>query len=217
MVGSGCYCRRGPGRGDKCQRRALFKKTCSFLAVFFYVRYAVSYRDLEAIMAERGADVDHATLSRWVVKFSPMVAAESQRRTSATSRSWRIDETHIKVKGVWTYLYRAVDKRGRTLDFMLFEHRDEAAATGFFARALTNNGWPKKVVIDKSGANLAGLETLNWRLILQGWFWLIDICCVKYLNNIIKQDHRFIKARKRGSVRNAEKSSFRENRIRSII
>jgi len=86
-----------------------------------------------------------------------------------------------------------VDKYGKTLDFVLSEHRDEAAATDFFAHVITNNGWPEKVVIDKSGANLAGLENLNWLLILRGWFWLIDIFQVKYLNNIIEQDHRFIK------------------------
>ncbi len=144
-------------------------------------------------MAERGVDVDHATLSRWVVKFAPMGAAEAQRRKSSTSRSWRTDETYIKVKGVWMYLYRAVDKHGKTLDFMLSERRDEAAATAFFAGAIRTNGWPDKVVIDKSGANHAGLENLNWLLILKGWFWMIDILQVKYLNNIIEQDHRFIK------------------------
>ncbi len=81
-----------------------YPKDVILFAVFFYVRYAVSYRDLEVIMAERGVDVDHATLSRWVVKFAPMVAAEAQRRKSATDRSWRMDETYTKVKGVWTYM-----------------------------------------------------------------------------------------------------------------
>jgi len=104
-----------------------------------------------------------------------------------------MDETYIKVKGRWTYLYRAVDKHGKTLDFMLSERRDEAAATAFFARTIKNNGWPEKVVIDKSGANLAGLQNMNWLLLIQGWFWLIEILQVKYLNNIIEQDHRFIK------------------------
>jgi putative transposase len=153
--------------------------------VFFYVRYAVSYRDLEEIMAERGVNVDHATLNRWVVKYSPLIAREAHRRTSAASSSWRMDETYIKVKGKWTYLYRAVDKHGKTLDFMLSEHRDEDVASTFFARIIGNNGWPEKVVIDKSGANLAGLQNMNW-------FWLIEILQVKYLNNIIEQDHSFI-------------------------
>ena len=79
-------------------------------AVFFYVRYAVSYRDLEEIMAERGIQVDHATLNRWVVKYSPDIAKAAQMRKQPTAGSWRMDETYIKVKGKWAYLYRAVDK-----------------------------------------------------------------------------------------------------------
>ena len=92
-------------------------------AVFFYVRYAVSYRDLEEIMAERGVAVDHATINRWVVKFSPLIAANPQARKRATANSWRMDETYIKLKTKWTYLYRAVDREGQTLDFMLSERR----------------------------------------------------------------------------------------------
>jgi putative transposase len=103
------------------------------------------------------------------------------------------DETYIKVKGKWTYYYRAIDKFGKTLDFMLYEHRDEAAATAFFTRAISNNGFPDRVVIDKSGANFAGLQNMNCLLILSGWFWRIEVLQVKYLNNTIEQDHRFIK------------------------
>ena len=80
-----------------------------------------------------------------------------------------------------------------SLDFMLSERRNEDAASAFFARTIAKNGWPEKVVIDKSGANLAGLQNMNWLLLFHGWFWLIDILQVKYLNNIIEQDHRFIK------------------------
>ncbi|KHA54068.1 Mobile element protein [Sulfitobacter geojensis] len=162
-------------------------------AVFFYVRYAVSYRDLEEIMAERGVNVGHATLNRWVVKYAVLIAAAAQQRKSATARSWRMDETYIRVKGNWTYLYRAVDRDGQTLDFMLSERRDEVAATKFFRRTIDRNGWPDKVVIDKSGANMAGLDNMNIALILVGWCWLIEVVQVKYLNNLIEQDHRFIK------------------------
>jgi putative transposase len=170
-----------------------YPKEVILYAVFFYVRYAVSYRDLEEIMAERGVNLDHATLNRWVVKYSPMIALQAKRRKSKPSGSWRMDETYIKVKGQWMYFYRAVDTYGKTLDFMLSERRDEAAATDFFARTVENNGWPGKVVIDKSGANLAGLQNMNMLLLLHGWFWLIEVLQVKYLNNIIEQDHRFIK------------------------
>ncbi len=150
-----------------------YPKDVILYAVFFYVRYSVSYRDLEEILAERGVAIDHATLNRWVVKYSPLLACQAQRRKSGTSSSWRMDETYIQVKGKCTYFYRTVDKFGKTLDFMLSEHRDETAATAFFARLIKNNGWPEKVAIDKSDANLAGLQNINWLLLLHGWFWLI--------------------------------------------
>lgn len=170
-----------------------YPKAVILYAVFFYVRYGVSYRDLEEIMAERGVEVDHATLNRWVVKYAPLIADAAQQCKAETARSWRMDETYIKVKGKWTYLYRAVDRDGQTLDFMLSERRDEAAATKFFGRTIERNGWPDKVVIDKSGANQAGLDNMNIALVLIGWCWLVEVLQVKYLNNVIEQDHRFIK------------------------
>jgi len=173
---------------------AHFPKDVILYAVFFYVRYAVSYRDLEEIMAERGVNVDHATLNGWVAKYSPLIAKEAHRRKARTNRSWRMDETYIKVKGKWCYYFRAVDKAGKTLDFMLCEKRDEAAATAFLRRAIGNNGFPDRVVIDKNGSNMAGLNNINMSLLWNGWFWMIDVLPVKYLNNIIEQDHRFIKA-----------------------
>jgi putative transposase len=170
-----------------------YPKDVILYAVFFYVRYAVSYRDLEEIMAERGVDVDHATLNRWVVKYSPMIASQAQRQKSKTGSSWRMDETYIKVKGRWTYYYRAVDKNGKTLDFMLSEQRDAKAARRFFKQAIETNDLPDKVVIDKSGANLAGLLWTNVILKFENGSKLIKILQVKYLNNIVEQDHRFIK------------------------
>lgn len=161
-------------------------------AVYFYVRFGVSYRDLEEIMGERGVCVDHVTLNRWVEKYAGAIADEADRRKAPTAQSWRMDETYIKVKGKWAYLYRAVDKHGQTLDFMLSERRDEAAATAFFVKAIVNNGSPDKIVIDKSGSNIAGLFNINCLLVLNGWCRLIDVLQVKYLNNIIEQDHRFI-------------------------
>lgn len=107
--------------------------------------------------------------------------------------SWRVDETYIQVKGQWVYLYRAVDKFGDTVDFMLSEKRDEAAATAFFKQAIDNNGLPKKVVMDKSGANYAGLENINILLMLAGIISFVEILQIKYLNNLVEQDHRFIK------------------------
>jgi putative transposase len=170
-----------------------FPKLVILFAVFFYVRYAVSYRDLEEIMAERSVVVDHATLNRWVVKYAPLIAAQAQARKRPTASSWRMDETYIKVKGRWTYLYRAVDRNGETLDFMLSDRRDLAAARRFFRRAIAANGVPDRVVIDKSGANLAGLQAVNVILKFTGTGKTINILQVKYLNNILEQDHRFIK------------------------
>jgi putative transposase len=170
-----------------------YPKDVILYAVFFYVRYAVSYRDLEEIMEERSVEVDHATLNRWVVKYSPMIASEAQKRKSPTNSSWRMDETYIKVKGKWVYYYRAVDKNGKTLDFMLSEKRDAKSARRFFKQAIDNNDVPAKVVIDKSGANLAGLLWTNVMLNFQNGSKRIEILQVKYLNNIMEQDHRFIK------------------------
>ena len=112
-------------------------------------------------MQERGVDVDHATVNLWVVKYSPLIAANAQAKKRSTAVSWRMDETYIKVRGKRTYLYRAVDRDGQTLDFMLSKRRDTAAARRFFKQAIGTNGVPDRVVIDRSGTNLAGLQSLN--------------------------------------------------------
>jgi putative transposase len=170
-----------------------FPKDVILYAVFFYVRYGVSYRDMEEIFAERNVKVDHSTLNRWVIKYSSSLALAAKKNKRAVATSWRMDETYIQVKGQWVYLYRAVDKLGDTVDFMLSQKRDEAAATAFFKQAIDNNGFPKKVVMDKSGANYVGLENINFLLMLAGLISFVEILQVKYLNNLIEQDHRFIK------------------------
>ena len=170
---------------------AHFPKDIILYAVFFYVRYGVSYRDLEEIMAERGVKVDHATLNRWVIDYSPLIAAEAKKRKRPVASSWRMDETYVKVKGQWVYLYRAVDKFGATIDFMVSEHRDEAAATAFFKQAIDANGFPSKVVMDKSGANYAGIENINMLLMLAGLICFIEICQVKYLNNLAQWERSY--------------------------
>ena len=173
---------------------AQYPKDVILFAVFFYVRYGVSYRDLEEIMGERGVSVDHTTLNRWVKNYSSAIAGAARRRKKSCDRSWRMDETYIKVKGAWVYLYRAVDKHGKTLDFMLSQRRNKPAATKFFARALEVNGLPRKIVI---GANTAGIKAINKMLKGFGCPVQIEMVRRKYLNNIVEQDHRFIKRRTR--------------------
>ncbi|WP_282029611.1 IS6 family transposase [Paracoccus marcusii] len=174
-----------------------FPKDVILHAIFFYLRYGVSYRDLEEIMAERGVTVDHATLSRWVERYAGQVAEDARRRKRPTDRSWRMDEPYIKVKGRWVYLYRAVDKFGKTLDFMLSERRNKPAAIKFFARAMEVNGLPRKIVIDKSAANTEGIKVINRMLKRFGCPVPIEMVRIKYLNNLVEQDHRFIKRRVR--------------------
>jgi len=156
--------------------------------VRWYVAYALSYRDLEEMMTERGISVDHSTIQRWVVKYSPLLEQEFKKHKRPVGSSWRMDETYIKIKGQWKYLYRAVDKEGNTIDFLLTAKRDKKAALRFFKKAIGANGLPEKVNMDKSGANKAGLEAYNEANDVE-----IEIRQNKYLNNRIEQDHRGIK------------------------
>ena len=117
-----------------------FPKCIVLQAVYWYLRYALSYRDIEELMQERGVDVDHATLQRWVVKYTPMVEANIRKKKQTVGRSWRMDETYIKIKGQWYYLYRAVDKEGNTIDFLLTKKRDTKAAKRFLIKAIGSNG-----------------------------------------------------------------------------
>ncbi len=113
------------------------------------------------MLKERGLEVDHSTLQRWVVEYSPQLEKEFRKHKKAVGRSWRMDETYIKVKGVWHYLYRAVDKVGQTIDFYLSPHRDAASAKRFFQKSISSSGKPEKVNIDKSGSNTASLNNIN--------------------------------------------------------
>jgi len=172
-----------------------FPKSIILQAVFWYLRYSLSYRDIEELMAERGVEVDHATIQRWVVKYTPLLETELRKRKKMVGVSWFMDETYIKVKGKWHYLYRAVDKENKTIDFMLTKKRDKRAAKRFFDKAIKANGSPVKINIDKSGSNCSAIQAYNQE---QGSG--IEIRQVKYLNNIIEQDHRFIKRRIRGML-----------------
>ncbi|UIF88077.1 IS6 family transposase (plasmid) [Cupriavidus necator] len=175
------------------------------LCVRWYVAYSLSLRDLEEMMAERGIEVDHSTVHRWVIKLLPMLEKAFRRRQRPVGNSWRMDETYILVKGQWKYLYRAVDKAGKTIDFLLRARRDTAAARRFFEKAIAQNGAPKTVTVDKSGANLAALQAINAERETT-----IKIRQNKYLNNLVEQDHRGIKRRVRPML---EFQNFRCARI----
>ena len=161
-------------------------------AVYFKLRFTLSYRDVEELMSIRGIKVDHSTIQRWVFKFSKEVEKNMHKRKKQVCDSWRMDETYIKVKGRDMYLYRAVDKYGNTVDFLLTKRRQKMSAQKFFNKAIGNNGKPRIVNIDKSGSNSSAILTVNKRSLSTK---KIKIRKVKYLNNIIEQDHRRIKRR----------------------
>jgi transposase-like protein len=144
------------------------------------------------MMAERGVIVDHATIHRWALKILPALAAAFRSRKRPVGKSWRMDETYIKVRGRWKYLYRAVDRDGETVDFLLTARRDEAAARRFLERAIDRHGKPGTITIDKSGANTAAINSYN-----ADHETAIKLRQCKYLNNIVEQDHRAIKRRTR--------------------
>jgi len=162
------------------------------LFVYMKCRFSLSYRDLEEMASIRGAVIDHATLQRWLIRFAPLIDKEVRKRKKPTGNSWRMDETYIKINGKWVYLYRALDSHGNTIEFLLRKYRDAVAAKAFFRKAFKNNGVPDKVVIDKSGSNTCALNDFNESR-PEGQ--KIEIRQNKYLNNIIEQDHRFIKKR----------------------
>ena len=160
--------------------------------VRWYLKYALSYKNLEEIMAERGINVDHTTIMRWVHQYSPEMEKRIRRQLRPTNDSWRVDETYIKVKGEWKYFYRAVDSTGDTIDFMLSAKRNRKAAKRFFKNALSSNHnqIPRVVTVDKNPAYPIAINELKNDKILPK---NVGIRQIKYLNNIIEQDHRSIK------------------------
>ena len=154
--------------------------------VRWYAAYPLSLRHIEEMMQERGVFVDHATVHRWAIKILPVLAAVFRRRKRPVSTSWRMDETDIKVAGQWKYLYRAVDRDGHTIDFLLRAKR--VAARRFLERAIDLPGVPEKITIDKSGANTAAIQSVQADSGAD-----IEMRQIKYLNNIVEQDHRAIK------------------------
>src|SRR5436305_3199170 len=171
-----------------------FQADIILLCVRWYLRYALSYRDLQEMMLERGLHVDHTTIYRWVQQYAPELERRCRPHLKGTNDSWRVDETYVKVKKVWMYLYRAVDSQGNTLEFLLSEARDAEAAKCFFAKTLAapHTTTPRVINVDKNAAYPKAFKEL------QDEGALADSCelrPVKYLNNMAEQDHRFIKRR----------------------
>jgi transposase, IS6 family len=158
----------------------------------WYLRYALSYRDVEEMMSERGLSVDHTTIFRWVQEYAPEIDKRSHPHLKQTNDSWRVDETDVKVKGKWMSLYRAVDSTGQTLDFLLNQTRSSRAAKRFFRKALgrPNITAPRVINVDKNAAYIGAINDLKKEeLLSETW----RRRPTKYMNNIVEQDHRFIK------------------------
>ena len=161
-------------------------------AVRWYLMFPISYRDLELMLADRGVEVDHTTIFRWIQAYAPELEKRIRPHLRPSNGSWRVDETYVKVKGRWTYLYRAVDSCGQTIDFLLAAKRDTAAAKRFFRKALeqphTVN--PRTITVDKNPTYPRAVTEMK----SDGELWRRSrLRQVKYLNNIVEQDHRRVK------------------------
>jgi transposase-like protein len=166
------------------------------LCVSWILRYGLSYRDLEEMMVVHGMQPDHSTIWHWVKAYAKLLADKIRRKAKRPNVSWRVDETYIKVRGKWCYLYRAVDSEGQTVDFWFSSKRDAAAAERFFKRALQKAPeCPAKITTDKNAAYPLAIESLKAKgLVPEATVHRTN----KYLNNIIEQDHRRIKRVLRG-------------------
>ncbi|AJG79516.1 MULTISPECIES: IS6 family transposase [Bacillus cereus group] len=169
------------------------------LTVRWYLRYNLSFRDLVEMMEEQGLFLAHTTIMRWVHQYGPEFDNRIRRHLKQTNNSWRVDETYIKVKGQWMYLYRAVDSEGNTIDFYLSKSRNHKAAKRFFKKALQSFhvSKPRVITVDKNPAYPIAIEQLKKE---KGIPIGTKIRRIKYLNNIVEQDHRFIKKRIRSML-----------------
>jgi len=169
-----------------------FDRLLIIQAVRWYITYKLSYRDVCSLMAERGVTVVHTTVMRWVQHYVPVFEKRWMKYARPTGSSWRVDETYIRVKGKWTYLYRAVDKQGQTVDFLLSEKRDIAAAKRFFIKAIQNNEAPAKITLDGYEASHTAVAELKAEGVLSK---SVEVRTSRYLNNLVEQDHRRVKQR----------------------
>ena len=175
-----------------CFKGRQFTAEAILWAVRWYLMFPVSYRDLELMLLDRGVEVDHTTIFRWIQAYAVELEKRTRPHLRMSNGSWRVDETYVRVKGRWTYLYRAVDSRGQTIDFLLAARRDTAAAKRFFRKAIAQPhvANPRTLTVDKNPsypravADMKSDGQLSRRTCLRQ---------CKYLNNIVEQDHRRIK------------------------
>jgi len=170
-----------------------FDREVIILCVRWYLRFKLSLRDLVEMMAERGLSLAHTTIMRWVRHYTPEFEKRWRRYALAVGQSWRVDETYVKIRGEWCYLYRAVDRVGRTVDFRLSARRDVAAAKAFFRKAIKNHQRPPQTItLDGDAASHRAVRELKADGSLP-----TDTKqrSSKYLNNLIEQDHRSVKQR----------------------
>jgi IS6 family transposase len=185
----------------RMQRKNLFKwkhyqAEIILLTVRWYLQYSLSFRNLVEMMEERGLYLAHTTIMRWVHQYGPELEKRIRRHLKRTNDSWKVDETYIKIRGKWKYLYRAVDSEGKTIDFLLCARRNRKAAKRFFRKALRSSHTqsPRSLSLDKNAAYPPAIRELQKEKKLPSH---IDIRRIKYLNNMVEQDHRFIKKRVR--------------------
>ncbi|WP_229188714.1 IS6 family transposase, partial [Bacillus cereus] len=153
------------------------------VAVGYYCRFSLSYRDVSEILNERGVSVHPTTIMRCVHEFGNLIYQIWKKKNKSVELSWKLDETYIKVKGEWCYLYRAIDKEGYTLDIQLRKKRDHQAAYAFMKRLVKHFGEPMVLTTDKAPALLCAFKKLKE----QGFYKRTTHCTVKHLNNFIEQ------------------------------
>lgn len=170
-----------------------FDREVIILCVRWYLRFKLSLRDLVEIMAERGLSLAHTTILRWVQRYAPEFVKRWNRFAIPAGQSWRVDETYVKIRGQWRYLYRAVDRAGKTVDFRLSVKRDVTAAKAFFKKAIKSQGSaPRTITLDGYVASHRAVREIKRDGLLPGD---TKLRSSKYLNNLIEQDHRNIKSR----------------------
>ncbi|MCP4355594.1 MAG: IS6 family transposase [Proteobacteria bacterium] len=169
-----------------------YQQDIILLSVRWYLSYALSYRDLVEILQERGLNLAHTTIMRWVHHYAPQIEKKVKRHLKKTNDSWKVDETYIKVHGTWMYLYRAIDSEGNTLEFMLSAKRNSKAAKRFFKKVIKakHTSDPRVINVDKNAAYPVAIKAIKKEKRIKQETQLRQ---VKYLNNLIEQDHRFIK------------------------